>query len=240
MASSSTQALPSAQKTESPRANLPATEVSEPSSSEGTPEIPLQDEAASSAFQVFTRSTLYKLSPELRNRIYSYALAPDGKSWAVTIENGMPEPALLFTCKHVRKEAIGIFYNENEFVLTMRDYHPAVQILWNRKTDALPPNIDLSKKVYWVEEHGVKHWNNLKKSLRVIHSQNITIKGPGHFDADPTTAAREQGNFLFALEKMTSMMMSRPWEEVETVVDNLRAGLIKINPAWAMDYTDSD
>lgn len=240
MASSSTQALLSAQKTESPRTNLPATEVSEPSSSQGTPEIPLQDEAAYSAFQVFARSTLYRLSPELRNRVYSYALAPDGKFRVVTIENGIPEPAVLFTCKHIRKEAIGIFYNENKFLLTMRDYHPAVQLLWNRKTDALSHNINISKKVYWTKERGVKHWNNLKKSLRVIHSQRIEIEDQENFDTDLSTNAREEENFRVGLEIMASMMKSQPWQQVEKVVDSLRIGLIKINRAWAIDYTDSD
>lgn len=236
MASSSIQALRKGQKTKSTPAGVPAAKKRKaPSSKESR-----RSKAAHAALQAFTTSTLYKLPPELRNRIYSYAPATDDGWVDVTEENGIPEPALLFTCKHIRKEAIGIFYNENKFLLIIKDCHPAAQILWNRKRDALAPNIDISTKQYVVQEKGLKHWNNLKKSLQAAHGQDIELQDQGEFSVELSTNEGQEVEFRFGLEKMASMMMYQPWEEVEKVVDSLCIGLIKIHPGWARDYTDSD
>jgi hypothetical protein len=51
--------------------------------------------------------SLFDLAPELRNRIYQFAVSFDDKI-TITKSAGFPEPPLLFTCKTIRREAIGI------------------------------------------------------------------------------------------------------------------------------------
>lgn len=81
---------------------------------------------------------MFKLPTELRLRIYEYAVyrGEDGLC-KITRKDGIPEPALLFTCKAIRAEAIAVFYTVNIFHTIMEFYHPAVLILMPRKKDAL-------------------------------------------------------------------------------------------------------
>lgn len=56
----------------------------------------------------------WKLPPELRIRIYEYALYQLG--WCpVTNQHRIPKPAILLTCKLTRQGALGIFYAETNF-----------------------------------------------------------------------------------------------------------------------------
>jgi hypothetical protein len=61
-----------------------------------------------------SHSRLLNLPPELRNRIYEYALRFDNGICEVNETVGIPESALLLTCKEIRREAIGILHSANK------------------------------------------------------------------------------------------------------------------------------
>lgn len=83
-------------------------------------------------------SPLFKLPPELRLRIYEYAVySCEDQLCEVTRKDGIPELALLFTCKTVRAKAIPVFYTVNTFRIAIESYHAAVQVLTARKKAAL-------------------------------------------------------------------------------------------------------
>lgn len=83
-------------------------------------------------------SPLFKLPAELRLRIYEYALYSDNDGLCeVTRKHGIPEPALLFTCKAVRDESVTLFYKVNSIRLVAESYHPAVHNLIARKVAAI-------------------------------------------------------------------------------------------------------
>jgi hypothetical protein len=93
----------------------------------------------STATSSIADSPLFKLPPELRLRIYEYAVYSeddDGKC-KVTREHGIPEPPLLFTCKTVRGEAISSFYSVNNFHNIVELLHPATIVLTMRKKNSL-------------------------------------------------------------------------------------------------------
>lgn len=73
---------------------------------------------------------------EIRNCIYEYALGVDG---ICEVDEGkdFPEPALLFTCKTIRHEAIGIFYSINTFDAAMTSYSPSMPIFLQEKNELL-------------------------------------------------------------------------------------------------------
>jgi hypothetical protein len=72
---------------------------------------------------------LLRLPPEIRNIIYKCALYLDDGICEVDVATGIPEPALLLTCKEIRREAIGIFYSTNDVRLVIDSYSPSIPIL---------------------------------------------------------------------------------------------------------------
>ena len=67
-------------------------------------------------------SLLLKLPAELRNRIYRTALV-SSDALDVTDKPRPTEPALLATCKQIRTEALGIYYSENSFLLSINIFN---------------------------------------------------------------------------------------------------------------------
>lgn len=105
--------------------------------------------------QSIAKSPLSKLHAELRLQIYAYVVfssAGEGncinEGLCVIVRNGdhgtIPEPALLSTCKLVRKEAIGLFYSENQFTIVVDNYHSALLVLKIQKEAALRSQYDCS------------------------------------------------------------------------------------------------
>jgi len=85
------------------------------------------------------QSPLFRLPPELRNRIYEYAVYRSAEHGfcVVTATSGIPEPALLLTCKLIRQEAIGIFYAENKFMADTPSFDSRAYLLIRRKIISL-------------------------------------------------------------------------------------------------------
>jgi hypothetical protein len=176
--------------------------------------------------------SLSDLPPELRNRIYRFAVSVDDKI-AITKSAGFPEPPLLFTCKTIRQEAIGIYYLANEFRLSVVSWDPAVYLLVAQKSRALRDTykFDLRGMVFHIAETGMASWKNLKRWLRLRR------------DGTETSETRTTITASFPLERrtiqgmldMVDKMKASPWGEVEQVLELLRAGLVLANKAWALD-----
>lgn len=99
-------------------------------------------------------SPLFRLPPELRNRIYEYAvLSPGDPMININEDNGIPEPSLLASCKTTRREAIGIFYSPsfNDVRMTIDSFHPAMVIIWARKRIVLAQQYGLKERDWGVD-----------------------------------------------------------------------------------------
>ncbi|KAK5127973.1 hypothetical protein LTR85_005090 [Meristemomyces frigidus] len=68
---------------------------------------------------------LLTIAPELRNRIYHEALKSPDRIRLSTKEQPL-QPALLRTCRQIRQEAIGIYYNINRLEITVYDFRGAI------------------------------------------------------------------------------------------------------------------
>lgn len=121
---------------------------------------------------------LFKLPPELRNRIYEYAVAIDPDEdyenlpgdVQITRDNGIPEPSLLTACKTIRKEAIGIFYTIHCVRLVMDSFDSTPAVLWKRKQISLSKQYDLEVgEPAWVERTGSREWINLRIWIQRVH-----------------------------------------------------------------------
>jgi hypothetical protein len=192
-------------------------------------------------------SPLFKLPAELRLRIYEYALRSDKPAYVgfyrknghctVTRANGIPEPALLFTCKAVREEAIKTFYTVNVFGATVENCHPAAHIIMARKKAILQAmGMDVTKIAVQTSQFGLKNFQNLMLWLQYIH-QGGMIPSVTYATSIVSRKAklRSTARFMSSLTNIATAMRGSPWAEVENIIKGLRLGLIAFDDEWQED-----
>lgn len=175
-------------------------------------------------------SNLFKLPRELRDYIYEYSFS--GRRYRVTKHGGIPEPALLSTCKVIRDEATLTFYgDEKRLILNVVSYDPAVLQLWCTKAMHLQRAHAIKRPKANHCHIGPRNWNNLKRTLQLRHCKLISPfrsrppGSPGHTD---------EKFFISGLFTVADEMEDRPWEAVEAVLDMLCPGLVKLHQGWAL------
>jgi hypothetical protein len=182
-------------------------------------------------------SPLFKLPRELRDYIYEYSFdslyTPSGNGEdkiKVTKEGGIPEPALLLTCKTIREEAIILFYGRSRFTLVSHSYDPAVMLLWNAKREHLKRGYNLAGCVQGLSRVGPRRWDHLKRTLQLIHKGHhlFVAEVPRH---DPDFSGEEE--FIRGMCIVASSMCRYEWDEAEAALQMLRQGLVALNPRWA-------
>lgn len=175
-------------------------------------------------------SILFKLPRELRDYIYEYVFS--GTRFHVTKHGGIPEPALLVTCKIIRDEAILTFYGDKKrLLLDIVSYDPAVLQLWCTKHRHLQRNHVIGPPMPSHRHIGTKNWNNLKRAIQLRHGKLIN-----GFRRRPPGSPRytDEKFFIVGLFTVADEMENRPWEAVEAVLDMLRPGLNKLDQGWAL------
>jgi hypothetical protein len=108
-----------------------------------------------------SHSPLMKLPPELRNRVYEYALRFDNRICEVNENVSIPESALLLTCKEIRREAIGILYSVNEVHVVLESFSPAMPILIEKKMAVLYKQYHYNIEIKGLSTRGPRSWRNL-------------------------------------------------------------------------------
>lgn len=183
--------------------------------------------ASSSITDSVTDSPLFKLSPELRNAIYRYKLVTE-ESVYITKQQGIPEPALLSSCKIIRSEATGIFYSENMIICKMVNYDCSALRLIARKckTGHMKGKVERLR-------NDQRIWKDLVSWLRVTHGGTCggmagIVEG---FEAEP-----EECMFaaLFALV-YESRACGGTWEDAERLIQHMRPTMIALNYDWTRD-----
>lgn len=189
-----------------------------------------------------TLPPLLRLPAELRNKIWELAVVryPNGSDarLGIKIDRGarglyrVPEPALLFTSKAIRSEAIGFYYHVNDFTIRVSQFDPAPCLLLGRKLRALQETygIDLISKPVKLHANGhFNHWKNLKTWLRLRHDGIDTTNIDMSAAMDRSHRGEEKA--AVGMMNMVSRMRSTPWEEVEPMI-----GLIARGAHIAKDY----
>lgn len=170
----------------------------------------------------------WKLPPELRTRIYEYALYQPG--WCLlTKQHGIPEPALLLTCKFTRKEALGIFYAETNFRVDAPAFDPALYKMFARK-DKIHPSYNHAVVSVYMDPLLPRHWQNLLAWLERHHAGNLPQPWlHGNFTLRFTV---QEAGFIASLFAITSGLRERSWSEVEAVLVGLHSGLRALHGEW--------
>jgi hypothetical protein len=146
-------------------------------------------------------SQLLYLAAELRNKIYAYALSEDDRI-IITAES-IPEPALLFACKQIRKEAIGIYYDISTFKIEGQPCDSRPLVLYTRKTKSLlaqgkSPNRDIVANGLF--ERQAQDWTMLKVCLKRFHA------GKCEYGARPPSQVSSKDSALKLVCSLFSMV----------------------------------
>ena len=178
-------------------------------------------------------SPLFKLPAELRLRIYEYALySHDDGLCTVTRASGIPEPALLLTCKAIRKECIAVFYTVNIFQTVSSTYNYAVHFMMEGKKTALAmAGMDVGRLVVRDYVSGRRqHLEALTLWLKLVHMGRLPIPHLQHWPHECMWS--EALGFLESLFMIAKGMEAAPWADVEAIIVNIREGLIAIQERW--------
>ena len=182
--------------------------------------------------QSVAQSPLFvKLPPELRDRIYEYAVYQ--RLCKVTTAHDIVEPALLFTCKIVRKEAIGIFYAANMLAVATPSFDPATALLVNRKDKLLRSVYGCRITKAGLDVSLPRRWPNSFSMLRHLHTG--TLPRLRIAKIPPRMFVNDEACFIASLFNVATGLRGRPWDEVQDVFVGLRAGLIALHGDWRED-----
>jgi hypothetical protein len=180
-------------------------------------------------------SLLLDLPPELRVRIYEYAVwAEDG--CLVTKTRGVPEPPPLMTSTAIRKEAIDVYYSINAIDMKIESDDMTIGSFWARKSKILRRQYGITPNHANADFEGPPSWTSLKHWIKAAHKGEKDLAEFGPVPADPTVDSTEEAKELklvFGIISSVIAMRSRPWEEVEPIVEALRVGLTAIDDMWA-------
>ena len=179
-------------------------------------------------------SPLFKLPPEIRNMIYRYAIVTKARV-RITKSSGIPEPALLSTCKILRSEACAIVYLENTFRCEVRDHDPASLSLAYRKFKNAKNLGVSSQHVSSVQievcRRGSRNWKNL---IAWYHScLQRTCCGVLQLEHEQRADAEER--LLVGVFKIVCSSPKMTSSELDFVLESLRPVLVELRQDWGKD-----
>jgi hypothetical protein len=181
-------------------------------------------------------SPLFRLSPEIRNRIYRLALFKDREHWhdswwtMVDKPSGIKEPALLSSNKIIRSEASGIFYYENQFHCYVDNFD--LVSMWLLQSKFTMPLCDHPMGVeIMIGDGSTPDWKKLVACLHMCHKGEcaaLTVQEEEEIYFTDLAATRLlEGLFAVAVNcpDMTSSMLQK-------VIDSMRHALGAHDRLW--------
>lgn len=169
---------------------------------------------------------LLALPAELRNRIYRHALVKDHLiSIQKHVELPLP-PGLLQVNRQIRAEAYQIYYLENNFGFTIRDYDASTLIRWCKVFTSIE-----HQKRCMLNIAPSTNFDNLLVWLRVFFERKcggIEVGKPGEGNRNVEAAAS-----LFEMTARMQQIKGMSWSEVKELLEAARQGFAALDPAWA-------
>lgn len=197
-----------------------------------------------------SQSPLFRLSAELRNKIYRLVLVQDSN-----IEMSAPafrRPGLLDVSRKIRSEALAIYYYENRFRCLLPDYDPVLYVRWiaamkkiGLQTDnAMPESQHVKCRIAFIhgqdpDKGSLPNWINFSKHMKHIYDGDLPSFSVGAVQAyeqvkGKTTLPKRSETVAKAamadLVKRTRKVFS--WEEVTELLEGQRAILAVTDERW--------
>lgn len=185
-----------------------------PRAPDTTPDLPPEPE----------RCAFLSLPPEMRNRIYRFALVETGDI-SIPATGSLPaEPGFLSTCTQIRGEASGIYYKQNNFVFTVHNHNAEQFIEWCRSSKRRLR----AKQSFCINKS--TNWPNLVHWLECYYHGHC----PG---AEPLKdrSLNPVVPYMCSVVEQLRVQSSLSWLQVEAILQNVRMGLGTQEAEWLDD-----
>ncbi|KAK5127472.1 hypothetical protein LTR85_006811 [Meristemomyces frigidus] len=179
------------------------------------------------------QSPLFKLSGELRNRIYRLLLLPEPGGVIDITAQGVEEPSILLSCHEVRNEAISIFYAENDFVIHVTDYDSSPLMEFGqhvRKREKQHSHFYGPMTAVCQTANITPNWANLLLWCQRNHRNEVTETD--WFPSDAPAGSSQSRLIVGGMFQIVHEMSGLPWENVERLLKGQRRILFGIDKRW--------
>ncbi|EME81044.1 uncharacterized protein MYCFIDRAFT_76980 [Pseudocercospora fijiensis CIRAD86] len=157
---------------------------------------------------------LTKLAPEIRNLIYEYSLC-NSESIEITRDNWM-QPALLRTCKTIRREATGIYYCKNTFEFECENFDSSIPLNFWRYTSKF---YDQSKLRANISCRDCEAWPNFLNWLKAYFEDRL----PFHLTYNVEVNDREFNTAAKAFDIVYDLRNAgNDWNAIEKVLESYK------------------
>ncbi|KAK4496543.1 hypothetical protein PRZ48_012523 [Zasmidium cellare] len=177
---------------------------------------------------------LLALPGELKNRIYRLVLVqPEDTPIIITSTGYHRGGGLLQTCEQVRREALKIFFYENEFEHPLRRWNPTPMCNFMSTIARLELDCPKAEMVYEVPIEPC--WRHLVQWCCQIHKGVLTsdVINPGALRKEDVLDLQTHMVAMMMLTVRT--MCSQPWSLVEELLEGMRPSLITADRRWEDD-----
>ena len=165
------------------------------------------------------------ITAELRNMIYRLVLVGNER---VEVTLDFQEPALLQVSREVRDEAKSIYYCENEFVLLISSFSPALPILWTLKMNMLAK---VGGMDVLLDPDMDAHWPNLMLWLQHLHTGSIVSDLQWvEQENDNVDSCKDLVEIMF---RQVEDSRATPWVHVEKAMGHFRGLMAAFGEGWA-------
>ncbi|KAK5127893.1 hypothetical protein LTR85_005010 [Meristemomyces frigidus] len=170
------------------------------------------------------RSRFLERPPELRNRIYRFALVNDEP--VQLLGAACEQPALLKAGRQLRREAISIYYSDNTFRIKIRDMDGIAMIPFRKLMVRYRFKAVKGNFIFYTTY--ARNWTNLLAWLKAHHHDSKLACGRVNQDGD----AGAVSTVVVQAFCIAGALKHRRWERVEEVLEAYHKGIAALDAAW--------
>ncbi|KAK4895244.1 hypothetical protein LTR27_006587 [Elasticomyces elasticus] len=163
------------------------------------------------------------IAPELRNKIYEMVLLEDHD---IVIDKKLRVPALLQVCRRVRTETVAMWYERNNFDLTIK--HCNAELLLRFEKLAMKTSLVNTRKLkVTIALKGKPHWSNLLSWCKAVCLAKAPMVDKADGEAKLSTVVA--GALSLATRFGNPL---RTWSRCEKALEDFRFVVGRFDPRW--------
>jgi hypothetical protein len=189
------------------------------------------DQASASARRlrasIHNYCALGKLPGEVRNLIYRFTLLEPANIKIQATPQPEQQPTLLQICRQIRREALGIYYNENKFAFSIADFDASVLIKWSCSS---PARRGCPKHLLFQAPPRSGSRQNLLVWLKAYFEGDVTSMGGTKIPSSGRSQRKAARPLFEMVGRMKEEGMS--WEKVAAHLEFAFTVMAELNPVW--------
>ncbi|CAK4033889.1 Hypothetical predicted protein [Lecanosticta acicola] len=179
---------------------------------------------------------LLELPPELRNNIYRLVLHQQAR--IPITGHGYDRPTILITCRQIRKEALKIFYYENQFRASVANYNSDLVHKWTQHLQKMKMRPSLALPYLGFGHRSTSPpWPNLLRWLRRKYDDwdIVSPRRPLSRKRLGKTAVEVEQLIVGGMFAIVKALTDEEWDVVEELLMHQRVVLERMDGRWAKD-----